>query len=86
MVSPEVISRIQKIHAQATSLGYTLDRTPPSERATVVRGLLLNHCLQLRAIINTGTTHAAGIPIIDILRDTQQLMLDFRALRKQQLH
>jgi hypothetical protein len=59
MVSPEAIVKIRQIYAEASALGNQLDNTPPAERASLVRGLLLDHCLQLRAIIDAGTTHAA---------------------------
>jgi hypothetical protein len=84
MVSPEALAKVMRIYAEAEEMSAKLAKTAPAERVTVARGLLLDHCLELRAIMDGGTTEAYGIPITDILRNSQRLLLDFRRLREAQ--
>jgi hypothetical protein len=82
MVSPQALAKVQRISAEAESISAKLAAIPPAQRVTVVRRMLLDHCLELRAIIEGGTTDAGGVPLADILRNTQRLLLNFRKLRE----
>jgi hypothetical protein len=71
---------------QVNDSSRSLRRSRQNQRATVVRGLLLSNCLELRGIIARGTTHAYGIPIDDVLRQSQLLLLAYRQMRSNKLN
>lgn len=86
MTSPATLAKIERLCTAASEVSARLETTPPNQRATVVRGLLLSNCLELRGVIARGTTHAYGIPTADVLRQSQLLLLAYRQMRSNKLN